>query len=171
MVAQTGDVGSYVRDMTDAPLGTGEANLADSIAVGREILRSWKDRGFTKINRARHAVSGEAHLPMTYGFAAHAHLVAEPAMDLLEQGKSLEAHPLARLVYECALRAQWMALSKDAPEALANEMSRQQRAISLDLALAGSTILREGAGTLPYEDAEKLESTANRLHGAFARCV
>lgn len=148
-------------------LGTDDETSEGSIAIAREILASWGGRSLKKIHRERHAVVNEAHIPMTYGFAAHAHLLGETAVDLVEQGKVLQAYPLVRLVYECALRAQWMALSKDAPEAISNEMARSQRAISLDLAKAGSAILRDGAGTLPYEDAEKLETTANEAARSF----
>jgi hypothetical protein len=147
--------------MTEVDEASEDESLEDLLVVGREILDSWKARGVHKMHRSSNVAPNEAHLPMTYGLAAHAHLVAESAFDLLEQGKIAQSYPLARLAYECAMKAQWMALSTDGPEALANELSRHQKAVSRELAGARSSILRDGSGTLPYENVEKLESTAD----------
>lgn len=131
-----------------------------SVATMRDVLAAWDGRDLTKRFASVDKITTDANIPLVYGLAAHTHLLGHAVADLLEQGHSLQAQPLVRLMYECSLRAQWSALTPDSPQALSNELARLQRALSSELEQAGSQILREGAGTLPYEHAEQLETAA-----------
>lgn len=144
-----------------------QREIDGTVELCRQILAAWRDRSTYPQYPARDKISSDAHHPYVYGLVAHTHLLGETVADLVENGDVLQAMPLVRLMYECALTAQWAALTIDAPQAAANEMSRLQRATSLDLADAKTDILREGAGTMPYEDEEQLDSAVDRAARQF----
>lgn len=53
---------------------------------------------------------------MTFGLAAHAYRLAGPAADLLAGGLVPEALPLSRVMFECAVTAQWVVQTSIGPD-------------------------------------------------------
>ena len=158
--------------MPEEEARTDAREIEATTAACREVLASWAGRSLEKLYPALDKISTDAHHPYVYGLVAHTHLLGETVVDLVEAGKSLQALPLVRMMYECALTAQWAVLNVDAPHAVANEMTRLQRATSSDMAQAKNTILQEGAASLPYVDEEQLESAVDQAARHFRQlCV
>ena len=90
------------------------------------LVELWHTRG--QINPSR-LLEGyhDARLHTVSGLAAHAYRTGELAARLLREGLWLEASPIVRTSYECAVTAQWAAQVPDGVQALLNEDYRSRR--------------------------------------------
>lgn len=111
-------------------------NRARLLQIIDELLTGWShgDAFLTTRRQKRTKVS------IAYGLAAHAHRLARVARDLLEAGLTLEAIPLVRTAFECALTAHWVVQMKEGDAALANEEVRSRRAFVRTLERASASV-------------------------------
>jgi hypothetical protein len=91
-----------------------------------ELVKLWHSRGEINPNRLLEGYH-EARLHTVSGLAAHAYRTGELAARLLRDGFWLEASPIIRTSYECAVTASWAAQVPDGVQALLNEDYRSRR--------------------------------------------
>lgn len=102
----------------------------------RALLASWDDV------TEDHLPQGDVHqaqFASIYGLTAHAHRSAAAALVLIEQQMVLEAIPVVRTAYECALTAHWLLRVKEGTIGFLREGHRQRKNL-LDV---GKRVLNE----------------------------
>ena len=97
-----------------------------------------------------------------FGLAAHTHRLAEQAVPMLAKRLTLEAMPMIRLMYECALNAMWLAQNEDGSNAFMNKETKSRKAIVRTLA---ESSWRDRQ--FPEFDAGLLESASDPQAGNF----
>lgn len=108
------------------------------LAIARELLKSWEIRGELASIKVRNSRARPiAEYPMLHGLASHCHRVASAALRLIEDGLVLEAVPLIRTAYECAITAQWIAQTPDAFAAVSQRAVRTHDAYLRTVESAG----------------------------------
>jgi hypothetical protein len=113
----------------------------------------------------------QTQFAVVHSFAAHAHYIADAALDLIEQDRILAAIPLVRSVYEFALTAQWTAQVSDAAEALINETYRQRDNTSKVMLETPVDLIRKAAATITGTGQLRLPTTSDTPGRIFrARC-
>jgi hypothetical protein len=108
----------------EAVLGPDDLDAVSQLAF--ELIDTWRAQDRLDVTRRKFDAQ---KIGAVYGLAAHVHSVAPIALDLLLRGLVLEAMPLVRTVFECAITAQWVAQVPEAPAAFANEDVRQRLAM------------------------------------------
>jgi hypothetical protein len=128
--------------------------------IGAELLDTWNaaQGGQFTARRTRGSWT-QPQLGSVHALTAHVHRLYVPATRLLDDGWALEAMPLVRTAYECALTAQWVAQTEDGANAFINEDARQRRALERTVK-AGVPASIRGDGKIPGSDLEPLETTA-----------
>jgi hypothetical protein len=128
--------------------------------IGAELLETWDAaQGGQFTARRTHGSWTQPQLAAVHSLAAHVHRLYVPAERLLNDGWALEAMPLIRTAYECALTAQWVAQTDDGANAFINENTRHRRALERT-AKEGVPASVRGDGKIPGGDLEPLETTA-----------
>jgi len=131
------------------------------LTLGRQLIEAWKTPSPHGLEVSQRRILNQAHLPVVHGLAAHAHTLGAIVLDLYEQGKMFAAMPLVRTVYESAIQAQWLAQSKEAIAAFANEDLRHRQRLSAELHSAASQAFQSGASNLAHLDMDALETSAD----------
>jgi hypothetical protein len=95
-----------------------------------------------------------ARLVMAFGLASQAYDVGRDALAAIRAGRNGAAMPLVRIVFECAVHAQWLVAEPDAADAMFAETRRQHIALADNMArtqrfLQHAATVRAGAGTAP----------------------
>ncbi|WP_430336264.1 hypothetical protein [Rhodococcus sp. ACT016] len=103
-------------------MSTTEPTSEEIAGATADLVQLWHTRA--QINPDRYH---DARLHSVSGLAAHAYRTGEVAAQLICDGQWLEAAPLVRLSFECAITAQWSALVPDGVQALLNEDYRSRR--------------------------------------------
>jgi hypothetical protein len=128
-------------------------------AHGDELMSSWCEQGDT-FTAGRPDRGWKRHqLAAIFALTAHVHRLFPVASRLLDEGCVLEAIPLIRTAYECALTAHWLAQVDDGAEAFMNRDVRSRAAAERTAQKAVSEVLRNG-GPIAGADLDKLETSA-----------
>ena len=147
-----------------------EAPTVDSyMPIYESLSELGRARGTGEIRFDRAIANDQVHFMFVFGLARHVMCLAEPAVKLLSEGKSLEALPLVRVCYETALTAQWAARRRASVHAMLNEYDRNQRAVQKDLERAVSKVLREGAESFMDLEDELAPTGAEDAARSFER--
>lgn len=88
------------------------------------------------------------------GLAAHTHRCADSALLLMSRGMHLQAMPLVRLSFECAVTAQWVVHADDGAEALLKESLRQRTLTAKEYLDAGPEHIRQAGEAMLAQDHE-----------------
>jgi len=114
--------------------------------LGRELIASWDAAPMP----FRFSGDGpHAQFVSLFGLAAHARRMADAALLLFDRGLTLEALPLVRSTYECALTATWLLRVEDATVGFVREGGRQRAQL-----LIGARVV------LPEDDYTRAEQIA-----------
>jgi hypothetical protein len=136
-----------------------EEPTRDQLAEARAaLMKLWHTRGKINPNRLIENFH-EARLHSVSGLAAHAYRTGEVADRLVRDGLWLEASPVIRTSYECAVTAQWAAQTPDGVQALLNEDYRSRR--NMVHALRQSEAWAAAGLEVPEPDDESHESFSN----------
>lgn len=128
-------------------------------SIGEDLLSSWHAQG-DKFTAGRRERGWTGHqVASVFALTAHVHRVYVPAARLLDEGLVIEAIPLIRTAYECALTAHWLAQVDDGAEAFLNNDVRSRAAAERTAQKAVSEALREG-GPIAGADLAELETSA-----------
>jgi len=128
--------------------GWTEPTTVEIVQLGRDLVIAWVEPSGVEYIVKTARMQGMAHVPTVHGLAAHTHTLGRAALDLYERGQMVAAMPIVRACYEAGLRAQWIAQSKDAIAAFANEDLRNRKNTA--------RLMREGASDLFRGSADKL---------------
>ncbi|MGI8458202.1 MAG: DUF5677 domain-containing protein [Propionibacteriaceae bacterium] len=134
-------------------------DLDAHVALGRDLISSWMvDRPSVLVrNHPAHRVA------IVHGLCAHAHHLARPALDLIENGDALSAVSLVRTIYEGALTAHWTVQVRDASEAFILEENRQRSKLRRSVTASSiASSFAEGAALTAHGDAAQhaIETTS-----------
>ncbi|MFC7488795.1 DUF5677 domain-containing protein [Knoellia sp. CPCC 206453] len=139
--------------------------MADSRQHIETMIRNWKDvqvdRSTFRMGRPNYRTN-EGQFAMVYAYCAHVHATADAYLVVLDVGPALVATPLARVCYEMAITAQWIAQTPDGYRALNNEEIRSRVALVKAFRESASEVFQEGATAVAHADAsERLESDSD----------
>jgi len=152
-----------VLDVTDDPEPIDEDTIK---SIGEDLLASWLAQGDT-FTAGRPERGWTPHqVAAVFALTSHVHRVYVPAARLLDEGCVIEAIPLIRTAYECALTAHWIAQADDAVEAFLNRDVRSRAAAERTAQKAVSEALRNG-GPIAGADLDELETSAGGPAGSF----
>ena len=133
------------------------------VELAEELLSTWLspevDQSFTVRRGEREATAQQ--FAAVHGLAAHVHQLASVAIAPLREHHVLEALPLIRAAYECALTAQWVAQTDDGASAFVNKDLRQRRRHVHTLESAVSQVFREAAPNVAARIMDELPTTAS----------
>ncbi len=129
-------------------------------AVARGLLAGWDSRADVPLVGTRKRRFNQQQLALAHGLCAHAHYLADPALDLLDSGRVLAALPLVRACFESAITAQWVTQTTDGAPAFVNEDVRQRRAQVQTLEKAVSEVFREAAPEIAANLIDPLHTNA-----------
>ncbi|MDH6681023.1 hypothetical protein M2284_005266 [Rhodococcus sp. LBL1] len=107
-------------------MSTTEPTSEEIFEATADLVQLWHTRAQINPDRDLDRYH-DARLHSVSGLAAHAYRTGEVAAQLIRDGQWLEAAPLVRLSFECAITAQWSALVPDGVQALLNEDYRSRR--------------------------------------------
>lgn len=116
------------------------ADVADVTARLRELWEARADRSSDFAKRDRRP--NLTQFVGIHGLAAHTYRVGGHSLAMFDDGLELEAMPLVRVAYECAVTAQWLANATDGANAWVNEGDRVRRATGLTLRQTTSELMR-----------------------------
>lgn len=127
------------------------------LRISRGLIAGWMqgagdDAEFGQPGR----IPDVARFVSVFGLSAHTHRLAEQVVPMIDKGLALEAMPLIRLMYECALNAMWLAQNEDGSSAFMNKETKSRKAIARTL--AQSSWRRRG---FPEIDDSLLESDSD----------
>ncbi len=126
----------------------------------RGLLDSWgAARGQVALAQKGRRANASRFISI-HSLAAHVHRLCSAGLILIEDQRNLEAMPVVRAAYESAITAVWLAQNEDGANALFNEFTRQQRAISMSLAKSRNPTFASGLD-LPYTDTDELDTDSN----------
>lgn len=91
-----------------------------------DLVKLWHTRGQINPDRRLDGYH-ETRLHTVSGLASHAYRTGEAAARLIRDGLWLEASPIIRTSFECAITTQWAAQVPDGVQALLNEDYRSRR--------------------------------------------
>jgi hypothetical protein len=137
------------------------------LATIDSLLQSWESSSFRTFLAKSKTKASEPKLAVVHGLAAHTHVVAGPARDLLSAGHAWSAMPLVRLAYECALTAQWVAQTPDGAQALMNSDIRKRAALVETMGKAAAETFQDGASSVAHAADEALPSSSNASARSF----
>lgn len=132
-------------------------------ALFDELLEAWEVHGDPrdltqpKSRRGKRINSIDiARMECVLGLSRHAYETASAIRLLLDNGHTLSAVPLIRLVYECALTSVWLVQSEgtEAVKAFMHEYARSNRSMKLSLRKAMSATFRDNADSIADADVE-----------------
>lgn len=124
-------------------------DTGDLTSLVRQLVDSWDAAPMP----FRFSGAGQpAQFASLYGLAAHAHRVADATLLLIGQDLTLEALPLVRSTYECALTATWLLRVEDATVGFVREGGRQR-----------TRLLKEAQIELPKNDFAHAEQIASEF--------
>lgn len=135
-------------------------------AIGAGLIASWNAQG-DSFTAGRPGRGWKRHqLASVFALTAHVHSVFVPAARLLDEGCVVEAIPLIRTAYECALTAHWIAQVDDGAEAFLNKDIKSRQRAERTAQAAVSEALRNG-GPIAGADLDELETSAGGPAGDF----
>jgi hypothetical protein len=136
--------------------------------VGEGLLGSWIELDNNPLTVGRKGRPWtQAQLLGVHGLAAHAHRLYVPANRLLDEGWVLEALPLIRTAYQCALTAQWIAQAEEANPFLDQDLDQRRQAEHT--ALRGVPESVRGGHSIAGMDLRDLEASAAGSARDFGR--
>lgn len=154
------------RDATDMTASV-QGELADGgfkVHV-RDLLDDWFDRqqrpGTFRMGRLNHQTN-EGQFALVYAYCAHVHGTARAYLAAVEAGPVLVATPLARMCFETALTAQWIAQTPDGYRSVSNEEIRQRIGLVRAMRDSANEVFQQGAEHVTHADvAQRLASDSD----------
>lgn len=148
----------------------GDTNItADEVAdVIARLQALWEARANRSADFAkRGGVTSVPQMLGVHGLAAHTYRVGGHALVMLDDGLELEAMPMIRLAYECAVTTQWLANATDGANAWLNEAERVKRASGLTLQRAASDVMRAVGDHLLAHGAAPIDTSSDAQARSF----
>lgn len=161
--------GRAAPDGDAAPGGMAEAS--GHRAHVQELLDDWFARqersGGFRMGRLNHRTN-EGQFALVYSYCAHVHATARAYLAAAEVGPVLVATPLARMCFETALTAQWIAQTPDGYRAVNNEEIRQRMGLVRAMRATPVEVFQQGAEQVTHADpAQRLENDSDASARVF----
>lgn len=147
--------------------------MADARPLIKAMLDDWQERQAAKstfkMGRPNRRTN-EGQFAIVYAYCAHVHATARAYLAALDAAPALVATPLARVCYEMALTAHWIAQTDDGYRALNNEEIRVRVQLVKTFRESASEIFQQGAGEVSHADlSERLESASDASARNFSQ--
>lgn len=132
---------------------------------GRLVVRA------KKVNGKRIAFD-RAQSALLLGYCAHVMQLSRSIRLLLTAGHVVQAMPLVRMAYECALKQNWVYLTgEDAPRAISNLYGRGRKSMRLTMRESKIPYLIEASDTIAGTDQAEVETNSFEQAKNFERMV
>lgn len=111
-----------------------------------------------RVNHQTH----QAQFAIVYGYCAHVHETARAYLGAIDAASTVVATPLARMCYETALTAHWIAQSPDGYRAAGNENIRNRSSLVATLKKTATEVFQAGADDIKHADlSQRLDSDSD----------